>query len=697
MPDDIQRLIVALEARTRGFENALNKANGVANKRATAIEKRFKRVNSNVSRDLTRLGAVFVSAAALKGAQNLIDASTRIENALKVAGLAGDELTAVYDRLFASAQRNAVPVETLVNLYSKMAQAQTELGVSQEEMISFTNTVAESLRVSGLSAEQASGALLQLGQALGEGVVRAQEYNSLLENGRPLLQAVAAGLEEAGGSVSKLTTLVKEGKVSSQAFFRAGQAGAGVLAEKLADAELTVSQRFVRLRNVLIDAAGDLDDASGASAALGLALDDLSTAIEGVDFSGIIGDVATFVEKVEGAITATNNWAKEFGKATGLSKIGEYVGGFDAGPLGGIRPAGGDRALAASIAGLDDHGGVTPLEPIVVTGNSRKPVSLADYPVTGGKSGGASGDPYGRSVESIQERTAALQAETAALQSLNPLVNDYGYAVEKAKAEHELLTAAQEAGVEITPALREQIGQLAEGYAIAQVEAAKLAEEQANLVEAFDEFKGLASDVIKGFVSDIRSGVEASEALVNALGKIQDKLIDMALDAAINSLFSNIAGLVGGGFGGGQFSIASGGGIGLYAKGGIHANGKPRKLMRTFSRGGISNEAAIFGEAGPEAAVPLPDGRTIPVTLKTPKVANSNRRSQSEMMVTLSPDLEARILQEAQDQSVQIVGRAAPSIVSAATGQTAKQFAAGGYDKTMAVRFGTKASVMRRG
>lgn len=37
--------------------------------------------------------------------------------------------------------------------------------------------------------------------------------------------------------------------------------------------------------------------------------------------------------------------------------------------------------------------------------------------------------------------------------------------------------------------------------------------------------------------------------------------------------------------------------------------------MREFASGGISNRAAIFGEAGPEAAVPLPDGRTIPVTI----------------------------------------------------------------------------------
>jgi len=38
--------------------------------------------------------------------------------------------------------------------------------------------------------------------------------------------------------------------------------------------------------------------------------------------------------------------------------------------------------------------------------------------------------------------------------------------------------------------------------------------------------------------------------------------------------------------------------------------------LKKFALGGITRERAIFGEQGPEAAVPLPDGRTIPVTLK---------------------------------------------------------------------------------
>ena len=64
------------------------------------------------------------------------------------------------------------------------------------------------------------------------------------------------------------------------------------------------------------------------------------------------------------------------------------------------------------------------------------------------------------------------------------------------------------------------------------------------------------------------------------------------------------------------------------------ANG--RYGLRQFAMGGISSVPAIFGEAGPEAAVPLPDGRTIPVTLSTPRMptmpqANDNGAMRAEL------------------------------------------------------------------
>jgi hypothetical protein len=61
----------------------------------------------------------FVGGAALKGAQALIDTSTRIDNALKVAGVSGEQLNQVYASLYDSAQKNAAPLESLVQLYGR--------------------------------------------------------------------------------------------------------------------------------------------------------------------------------------------------------------------------------------------------------------------------------------------------------------------------------------------------------------------------------------------------------------------------------------------------------------------------------------------------------------------------------------------------------------------------------------------------
>lgn len=238
----------------------------------------------------------------LQAAQQLVDSATRIRNALKVAGLEGSNLKEVYDALFASAQKNAAPIESLTTLYSRLSLAQKSLGVSQQDLLKFTDRVSLALRVSGTDAQSASGALLQLSQALGGGVVRAEEFNSVLEGAPAIIQAVAAGLTEAGGSVSTLRGLVNDGKVSSEAFFRAFLAGATTLEDKVAGSALTVSQAFVQMQNVLIDTAGRIDNVTGASASVGEGLQRLAGIIQGlgqVFEKTANGPIGTFLGKLQ--------------------------------------------------------------------------------------------------------------------------------------------------------------------------------------------------------------------------------------------------------------------------------------------------------------------------------------------------------------------------------------------------------------
>src|SRR5690554_2368740 len=136
----------------------MNRANGVTNNTMRRIEKRqatmVQRVNAGFSVMQRGMVTAFAGVAALRGAQVLIDASTRIENGLKVAGLAGEQLTKVYDALYDSAQRNAAPLEALTELYGRAALVQKELGVSTEELLGFTDNIAVALRVSGKSASE---------------------------------------------------------------------------------------------------------------------------------------------------------------------------------------------------------------------------------------------------------------------------------------------------------------------------------------------------------------------------------------------------------------------------------------------------------------------------------------------------------------------------------------------------------------
>lgn len=549
---NIERLIVNLEARTVAYERALNKAMGVTNQRLGQMERRASRAGANISGALGRVFAIGVSGAALRGAQQLIDASIRVENSLKVAGLAGEELNQVYDRLFASAQRNAAPLESLVELYSRASLVQKELGVSTEELLGFTDHVAVALRVSGKSASEASGALLQLSQALGSGVVRAEEFNSILEGALPIAQAAAAGLEEAGGSVAKLRSLVVDGKVSSEAFFRAFEAGSVILEEKVAGAELTVSQQFVRLTNVLIKTAGQFDSATGTSEALGKALGVLADAIE---------NVGNFFEENEPAIrTFTGVLADMLGYATALADVlpKAVARGADQPNVPGFDEFISNHSISSPTPrGPSGRGGRRGAPPVAAAAQT---VSLADFalPAAAANSNAA----------------AATQKHAEAVEDLISDLLFEGDLIGKTALQQEQMNAVRRAGAAATDEQRAQIEELV----------AANFDEQARvqaLSDLYDELGDIGRNAIMGIVDAMKDGkVEGNELL----GIVSDLL------AQAGSFFLNQA------FGGG-----SGGNIFGTLFGGARASGGPVDAGKAY----------LVGERGRELFVPKMSGTIV--------------------------------------------------------------------------------------
>lgn len=606
---DLETLVVRMEAQMKAFENELKRGRQAADRETRAIERRFADANKRIASSFSSIGPALTRGLGFLGvglgANELVkfaDQFTRIQNALKVTGLEGEALTRVYDQLFASAQKNAAPLQALATLYGRASLVQNELKVSTEELLQFTDRVALALRVSGQSAEQSSGALLQLSQALGSGVVRAEEFNSILEGALPIAQAAARGILEAGGSVAKLRGLIVEGKVSSEAFFRGFQIGSATLVQQADKMEMSIGQAFTQFQNVLTDTIGRINKETGASKEIVRALGDLSEGVRKIA-DGIVqskGQFSDFVQWLRDVDEAAQSAARYIGEVTGaihigpevksqlgleseeerLARIKSHIARLTEMQETAIRMVE-TRGTAAdqkrldilnkrleilraeqalldkshertgiTAPDLDLTGGIPGLTPV-----PPKPVSINDFkpPTKPGSGKSTVGvDSFERAIASAEKRIAVQQAETAA-------INEGAAARERARIVAELQAAAIAANTaaglkntEVTAAQNVQIQATADKmYAVAQAaEAANgpMASAARSALDLNTNLQNIAVgsvDNLASSIADVASGTEtASEAFRKMARSILRDLSQMILKAA---LWKAVSGFMGGG------------------------------------------------------------------------------------------------------------------------------------------------------
>lgn len=123
--------------------------------------------------------------------------------------------------------------------------------------------------------------------------------------------------------------------------------------------------------------------------------------------------------------------------------------------------------------------------------------------------------------------------------------------------------------------------------------------EQERYNQAMDDMREVASAGLGTLVDGLMEGKDAAELLNDVLNDVLKSLANLAQQMLLNGLF-----------GGG-----SAGAGGLLS--GLFGGAGPRTgTSNLFQHGGITRGPSIAGEAGPEAVVPLPDGRRIPVALQ---------------------------------------------------------------------------------
>jgi GH24 family phage-related lysozyme (muramidase) len=163
-------------------------------------------------------------------------------------------------------------------------------------------------------------------------------------------------------------------------------------------------------------------------------------------------------------------------------------------------------------------------------------------------------------------------------------------------------------------------------------------------------------------------GVNAVRGIVDALadGKLEGReLAQILLDVAQQMLTMPSAGGGAGAAGGGGgllASLLSGlGGIFGFAEGGVSKFGS---AVPVAGNGGVSDTATVFGEAGPEAAVPLPDGRRIPVELRRQQEASRRepQRPERGMRLRIEPSKLFHVM--VQEETKKVLAAAKPGFKS---------------------------------
>jgi hypothetical protein len=160
----------------------------------------------------------------------------------------------------------------------------------------------------------------------------------------------------------------------------------------------------------------------------------------------------------------------------------------------------------------------------------------------------------------------------------------------------------------------------------------------------FDPFEGGIKGMAKGFIDSIRR---------------------MAAEAAASKIFDLAKGAFGGGGGAGGGIGASIAGWFGFADGGVMTS-QGALPLQTYSTGGIANspQLALYGEGRlPEAYVPLPDGRSIPVTMdmgtmgsdKTPITIINNGSPVRVVSDSMNGNERQIVISEAVEQSKQAV------------------------------------------
>lgn len=242
------------------------------------------------------------------------DAYDNLAARIKLVTGEGVAFDTAFQGVYEVAKRTSSALESTGTLFSRIATAGKELGLSQQQALQLTETINSAVQLSGASAQASDAAITQLIQGLQSGVLRGEEFNSVMEQAPRLASALADGLNVP---IGKLREMAGEGKLTTAAVLQALQAQRAVIEREFGSLPATVGRAITNLQTEWSKFIGTTNASTGATATVAEGINLLAGNLQEVaDVAGRAGSVLTAALAVQG-VTALRTFVAE-GRAAAL-------------------------------------------------------------------------------------------------------------------------------------------------------------------------------------------------------------------------------------------------------------------------------------------------------------------------------------------------------------------------------------------
>lgn len=270
---------------------------------ATKDLKRLERqggASERTTRSLTRAFGVLAGVLSAREIVGYADAYTTINNRLKIVAETTEDLTRIQARLLEISNESRTSFDASAILYSRVARATDQLGISEERLLRIIETVNKSFAVSGATSIEASNAIRQLSQGLAAGALRGEEFNSVAEQAPEILRAVA---QETGKNVGQLREFAAQGGITSELLIRSLENYGATVDQIFGESTATIQQSLQVARNNVIQFIGGSEDLQTAMGNLGETIISLS---EKLYFLQNVGDGVFRAFQIAGRVSLTS-------------------------------------------------------------------------------------------------------------------------------------------------------------------------------------------------------------------------------------------------------------------------------------------------------------------------------------------------------------------------------------------------------